>query len=421
MRDDFLAVSSLVQYLDLIEKLGSRGHCHHERPRRHRSRRHEDPGGRRRRPRPGARQAPRRRRRRAARRTSPRRSPTPSRGRAATGTSSDQLIGVGVGSPSKVRARRESSSRRATSRTGTPPTRSARPWSTSSARRSVWATTSTSPSPGSSNWAPEAVRLDARRLVGRRRRRRRHPRRPAVGRARHGGRDRPHGGQDQRAPVPVRASRLHGGLRGARGDGGRARELVGEGRQDEAVRDHGGARPRPPDQRRVGARPARGRQAREPSCSTRRWAPSAPASPRPATSRRRGRDRGRRSGRAVRLRYAGRILDAMLPHLFVDNDPPAVQVAALGDLGGAIGAALLVPGGDPAGRRAARPREADIEEVGGPPGPKAQPLPSCCRATARRGCVPTRPRTDPLDAVGPSAAAPAQQARRPTRRRTVSV
>jgi glucokinase len=40
--------------------------------------------------------------------------------------------------------------------------------------------------------------------------------------------------------------------------------------------------------------------------------------------------------------YARRILDAMLPHLFVDDDPPAVQVAALGDLGGAIGASLLV-------------------------------------------------------------------------------
>ncbi len=42
--------------------------------------------------------------------------------------------------------------------------------------------------------------------------------------------------------------------------------------------------------------------------------------------------------------YAKRILDAMLPHLFVDIDPPAVQVAALGDLGGAIGASLLVNG-----------------------------------------------------------------------------
>jgi glucokinase len=40
--------------------------------------------------------------------------------------------------------------------------------------------------------------------------------------------------------------------------------------------------------------------------------------------------------------YAKRILDAMLPHLFVDTDPPVVQVAALGDLGGAIGASLLV-------------------------------------------------------------------------------
>jgi glucokinase len=40
--------------------------------------------------------------------------------------------------------------------------------------------------------------------------------------------------------------------------------------------------------------------------------------------------------------YAKRILDAMLPHLFVDTDPPVVQVAALGDLGGAIGASLLL-------------------------------------------------------------------------------
>jgi glucokinase len=40
--------------------------------------------------------------------------------------------------------------------------------------------------------------------------------------------------------------------------------------------------------------------------------------------------------------YAERIRQAMLPHLFDDADPPAVHVAALGDLGGAIGAALLV-------------------------------------------------------------------------------
>jgi glucokinase len=32
----------------------------------------------------------------------------------------------------------------------------------------------------------------------------------------------------------------------------------------------------------------------------------------------------------------------MMPHLFNDAHPPAVHVAALGDLGGAIGASLLV-------------------------------------------------------------------------------
>ncbi|HEX7301171.1 MAG TPA: ROK family protein [Solirubrobacteraceae bacterium] len=40
--------------------------------------------------------------------------------------------------------------------------------------------------------------------------------------------------------------------------------------------------------------------------------------------------------------FAQRIREAMLPHLFDDADPPPVHVAALGDLGGAIGAALLV-------------------------------------------------------------------------------
>jgi glucokinase len=40
--------------------------------------------------------------------------------------------------------------------------------------------------------------------------------------------------------------------------------------------------------------------------------------------------------------YAARIAAAMQPHLFADSRPPDVHVAALGDLGGAIGAALLV-------------------------------------------------------------------------------
>jgi glucokinase len=39
--------------------------------------------------------------------------------------------------------------------------------------------------------------------------------------------------------------------------------------------------------------------------------------------------------------YAARIAAAMQPHLFLDGKPPFVRLAALGDLGGAIGAALL--------------------------------------------------------------------------------
>ncbi|HSO98591.1 MAG TPA: ROK family protein [Solirubrobacteraceae bacterium] len=39
--------------------------------------------------------------------------------------------------------------------------------------------------------------------------------------------------------------------------------------------------------------------------------------------------------------YAARIAEAMAPHLFNDAHPPQVLVAALGDLGGAIGASLL--------------------------------------------------------------------------------
>ncbi len=49
-------------------------------------------------------------------------------------------------------------------------------------------------------------------------------------------------------------------------------------------------------------------------------------------------------GLGVRLGdpYAERIAEAMQPHLFHDGQPPHVHVAALGDLGGAIGASLLL-------------------------------------------------------------------------------
>ena len=46
--------------------------------------------------------------------------------------------------------------------------------------------------------------------------------------------------------------------------------------------------------------------------------------------------------------YVDRIRKAMMPHLFNDESPPAIELAALGDLGGAIGASLLVRAAAPA-------------------------------------------------------------------------
>lgn len=48
-------------------------------------------------------------------------------------------------------------------------------------------------------------------------------------------------------------------------------------------------------------------------------------------------------GLGVRLgdRYMEALREEMGTHLFVDERPPAVRVASLGDLGGAIGASLL--------------------------------------------------------------------------------
>jgi glucokinase len=46
--------------------------------------------------------------------------------------------------------------------------------------------------------------------------------------------------------------------------------------------------------------------------------------------------------------YVEKIRAAMMPHLFADHRPPAVLLASLGDLGGAIGATLLAAGKAPA-------------------------------------------------------------------------
>jgi hypothetical protein len=49
--------------------------------------------------------------------------------------------------------------------------------------------------------------------------------------------------------------------------------------------------------------------------------------------------------------YVEQIEAAMRPHLFLDARPPDVRLAELGDLGGAIGAALLIDSAKPAPRR----------------------------------------------------------------------
>ncbi len=41
--------------------------------------------------------------------------------------------------------------------------------------------------------------------------------------------------------------------------------------------------------------------------------------------------------------YGDELRAEMHKHLFVDERPPAIRVATLGDLGGAIGASLLIP------------------------------------------------------------------------------
>jgi glucokinase len=51
-------------------------------------------------------------------------------------------------------------------------------------------------------------------------------------------------------------------------------------------------------------------------------------------------------GGGLGVRFGERLMDPLMEemdkHLFVNERPPAVRVASLGDLGGAIGASLLV-------------------------------------------------------------------------------
>jgi glucokinase len=66
-------------------------------------------------------------------------------------------------------------------------------------------------------------------------------------------------------------------------------------------------------------------------------------------------------------RYLDAIRAAMLPHLFVDDRPPVVELTRLADLGGAIGAALLV---EPPQRRSPSRQRRDTD--GGRPAASAR-------------------------------------------------
>jgi glucokinase len=50
-------------------------------------------------------------------------------------------------------------------------------------------------------------------------------------------------------------------------------------------------------------------------------------------------------GGGLGIRFGERFMDPLMEemskHLFLDQKPPAVRVASLGDLGGAVGASLL--------------------------------------------------------------------------------
>jgi glucokinase len=63
--------------------------------------------------------------------------------------------------------------------------------------------------------------------------------------------------------------------------------------------------------------------------------------------------------------YVKRIRKAMMPHLFSDKNPPAITVAALGDFGGGIGAALLASNNEKRGR-GAQAKQTTTTEDGAP-------------------------------------------------------
>ena len=178
----------------------------------------------------------------------------------AAGVETSELTGVGVGSPGAVDEDAGPSPARATCPAGRAPSRSARTLGGRDRRaRAARQRRAGGDRRGVPARRRPRVRLGARRLLGHRRRRRPGARRQAVARARVGGRDRARRRAPRRRALPLRTPRLHGGLRGARRDGGPRARAARRRRAHDAVRDHGEARPRPADQRRLGPRAARAR------------------------------------------------------------------------------------------------------------------------------------------------------------------
>ena len=147
--------------------------------------------------------------------------------------------------------------------------------------------------------------------------------RQAVDGARLRRRDRPHGRARGREALPLRAPRVHGGLRRARCDGGPRAARGASAASTRAVRHHGAAGARPAHERRLGTGAAQGRPARDPSARSRRAGARHGRRLRAQRARRRGgRDR-RRAGGAARP-------DVPRAPQRGDHDPPVLALAAGG-------------------------------------------------------------------------------------------
>jgi glucokinase len=110
--------------------------------------------------------------------------------------------------------------------------------------------------------------------------------------------------------------------------------------------------------------------------------------------------------------FADRIAAAMQPHLFNDTNPPDVKVASLGDLGGAIGASLLV---ESVGRNSAGPAKRPAASATRPAASAERPAASATRPAASAERPAASAKRPAASAKRPAASAkrPAASAKRP--------